>query len=102
MEEGVEGDPAFQEALGRRCPKTADGHSLADFRLYGRIFKHRCSYMVYSDAFRELPKGVKDRVLAKMRSALSGADPDIDWLSASERKKIEQILAETLPAWKEG
>jgi hypothetical protein len=97
--EGVEGDSEFQIAFAARFPKTKKGKSLADFRLYGHIFKHRCSYMVYSDAFRNLPDGVKTRVVAKMRRALSGKDPDIDWLSVSDRKKISEILAETLPEW---
>lgn len=102
LDEGVEGDPAFQKAFAARFPTTKDGKSLADFRLYGRIFKHRCSYMIYSDAFTRLPPSVKKRVFAKMRSALSGEDPDIDWLSSSERKKIAEILEETLPGWREG
>jgi hypothetical protein len=102
LDEGVEGDPAFQKAFAARFPTTKDGKSLADFRLYGRIFKHRCSYMVYSDAFRDLPPSVKHRVFAKMRAALAGDDPEIDWLSPSEGKKIAAILDETLPEWKEG
>lgn len=102
LDEGVEGDPAFQKAFAVRFPTTKDGKSLADFRLYGRIFKHRCSYMVYSDAFRNLPAGVKSRVFTRMRTALAGDDPEIDWLSSSERKKIAAILDETLPEWKQG
>jgi hypothetical protein len=102
LDEGVEGDPAFQKAFASRFPKTEDGKSLVDFRLYGRLFKHRCSYMVYSDAFTGLPPSVKKRVFNKMRAALAGDDPDIDWLSSSERKKISAILEETLPGWNGG
>ena len=102
LDEGVEGDPAFQKAFAARFPKTGDGKSLVDFRLYGRIFKHRCSYMVYSDAFRGLPGSVKKRVFARMRAALAGEDPEIGWLSSSERKKISAILEETLPGWRGG
>lgn len=102
LDEGVEGDPAFQKAFASRFPKTKDGKSLADFRLYGHIFKHRCSYMVYSEAFATLPPGVKNRVFTKMRAALAGEDPSIGWLSSSERKKITAILAETLPCWHAG
>ncbi len=98
--EGVEGDAAFQNAFLARYPKTADGDSLADFRLYGRIFKHRCSYMVYSDAFVRLPPAVKDLVLENMRKAVAGESERINWLSESERNRIDLILAETLPGWK--
>lgn len=98
--EGVEGDTAFQNAFLARYPKTEDGDSLADFRLYGRIFKRRCSYMVYSDAFRGLPPTVKELVLGKMREAIAGESERIDWLASSERKRIDTILSETLPGWK--
>ena len=97
--EGVEGNAAFQNSFIARFPKTAAGDSLADFRLYGRIFKHRCSFMVYSDAFKNLPPTVKALVLGKMRKALAGDDARVDWLVASERKRIVVILSETLPGW---
>lgn len=102
LDEGVEGDPAFQKAFAARFPKTSDGKSLADFRLYGRIFKNRCSYMVYSDAFRSLPPTVKNLVLERMRDTLAGKETGVDWLSSSERKKIAHILSETLPGWEGG
>lgn len=101
LSEGVEGDAAFQNAFLARYPKTEDGDSLADFRLYGRLFKVRCSFMVYSDAFKSLPPTVKALVLGKMRKALSGEDGRIGWLAASERKRIGAILSETLPGWKQ-
>ena len=97
--EGIEGGEDFQKSFEGTFPKTKDGHSLADFKLYGRIFKHRCSYMIYSDAFRDLPAEVNRRVLEKMRLALSGNNPACDWLKSSEKVKIEEILAETLPGW---
>jgi hypothetical protein len=99
--EGIEGGEDFQESFLSRFPKTKDGHSLANFKLYGRIFKHRCSFMVYSEAFRNLPAEVKRKVLEKMRAALSGKDAAYDWLKSSERSRIEAILAETLPGWRE-
>lgn len=98
--EGAEGNAAFQNAFLARYPKTEDGDSLADFRLYGRIFKHRCSFMVYSEAFRDLPPSVKTLVFGKMRIVIAGKDERIDWLSSSERKRIDAILSETLPDWK--
>jgi hypothetical protein len=44
---------------------------------------------------------VKELVFGKMRKALAGEDERIDWLSGSERKKINAILIETLPGWKQ-
>ena len=55
--------------------------------------------MIYSRSFRDLPPRVKQAVLARLKAALAGEDPVFDWLKASERKRIEAILAETLPEW---
>jgi hypothetical protein len=97
--ENLEGDEAFQRSFGDRIPKTSDGRSLADFQLFHRLFKHRCSYMIYSQAFADLPLRVKRSVLEKMHSALEDDGSKVDWLKASERKKISEVLAETLPGW---
>jgi hypothetical protein len=100
-ENGIEGDPAFQEAFNRRLPKTADDRSLADFQLNDHLFKHRCSYMVYSEVFNSLPPRVKSAVITRLHAILEsdpgpGNHPEI---KASERRKIVAILRETLPDW---
>jgi len=97
--DGVEGSEEFQKAFTARFPRTMEGDSLADFQLYDRLFKNRCSYMVYSRTFRDLPPRVKSSVLAKMKAALAGEDPAFDWLKDSERKRISGILEETLEGW---
>jgi hypothetical protein len=99
--EGIEGSEGFQKSFEARFPKSKDGHSLADFKLYGRIFKHRCSYMVYSQAFQNLPVEIKGLVLKKLHSALTGTEPAYDWLKASDKTRIHAILASTLPDWPE-
>ena len=97
--EGIEGSEEFQKMFLARYPRTRDGDSLADFQLYDRIFKRRCSFMIYSSAFRGLPARVKSAVFGKMHEVLSGNDPAFPWLKAPERKQITGILAETLPDW---
>lgn len=100
--DGIEGDPAFQEAFTRRFPKDQSGRSLADFQLNDRVFKYHCSYMIYSKAFDALPSRVKSAVLSQLRQVLeNGPDTgDHPQIKASERRKINEILAETLPAWR--
>jgi hypothetical protein len=98
--DGVEGDPEFQQAFVKRFPKCKDGESLAEFRLYGRIFKNRCSYMVYSEAFKGMPVVLKQKVLTRMKRVLSGEEEGFDYLKKSERVRIEKILDETLAGWK--
>lgn len=100
---GVDGDPDYQKAFAAGYPKTADGRSLADFHLHSRLFRHFCSYMVYSHAFESLPDGVKRPLIARLRERLSDADDAADaaeWISPVERRKVVAILEETLPAWK--
>lgn len=100
-ENGIEGDPAFQEAFTRRFTKSKDGRSLADFQLNDRLFKHRCSYMVYSKTFETLPPRVKSAVISRLHSTLE-SEPSPEnhpAIKSSERRKIISILSETLPGW---
>ena len=98
--DGVEGDPGFQKAFMKRFPKSKDGESLAEFRLYGRIFKNRCSYMVYSEAFKGMPDALKKKVITRMKRVIAGEEEGFEYLKASERKRIDMILSETLADWK--
>ena len=104
---GIEGDPAFQDAFARNAPKSSDGRSLKDFQLLNRLFKYRCSYMVYSITFKNLTQPLKKTVLQRLGDVLAGKDPEGRYahLSESERRNIQRILAETLPdapaSWKQ-
>jgi hypothetical protein len=97
--DGVEGDAAFQQQFTNRFPKTKAGESLVEFRLYGRIFKNRCSYMVYSDAFKGIPLALKQKVVARMKKVLLGEVEGFEYLKKSERERIDSILSETLADW---
>ena len=96
--EGIEGDEQFQEEFVARYPRTEAGDSLADLRLYKRLFKNRCSYMVYSSAFSAMPPRVYQAVMARLTLALSPEDGDIaPHLGKSEKARIARILEKTLP-----
>jgi hypothetical protein len=101
MGEGVEGDEAFQNAFTRQFPKTREGDSLADFHLGSRLFKNRCSYMIYSQAFAQLPARVRSATLKRLRAVLDGAEAqkEFAYLKESERRRISNILRETLPGF---
>ena len=49
---GIECDPGFRRAFSAGKLTDRDGRSLKDLRLNGRIFEHRCSYMIYSPHLR--------------------------------------------------
>ena len=97
--EDLVGGDEFQKSFTARFPKTKDGDSLVDFHLYNRIFKNRCSYMVYSQAFKALPARVKQAVLKQMKAVLAGEDSSFAYLKESERKRIDAILKETVEGW---
>lgn len=98
-EGGIEGDPAFQTAFAKNAPHSSDGRSLKDFQLLNRLFKLRCSYMIYSLTFQHLTPPLKQAVLARLWQVLDGQDTSgaFAYLGSTERGHIRRILAETLP-----
>lgn len=100
--EGIEGDPAYVRDFleDRRASKR--GLSLKDFDLKTRLFKHRCSFMLYTDTWEHAPKEIKERVYYRMAEALRDAQPSMPHLTTEERRVIREILKETmhdLPSW---
>ena len=93
------GDPAFRSALQRHAPRTRSGLALTDLQLDGRLFAQRCSYLIYSEAFRELPVRLKHAILDRLDLALLSRDPTdrYAYLPADERARIREILIETHP-----
>jgi hypothetical protein len=95
---GVEGDAAYRADFLRTRRAMADGIALKDFDLRTRLFKHRCSYMIYSPVFSGLPAPMKQRVYQRLGQALSLEKPDKDYayLPAAEKQAIRRILRATL------
>lgn len=96
-DDGIEGSAAFQEAFQRDRRESKDGRSLKDFQLRTRLFKHRCSYMIYSKAFEELPAVFKEKFYERLWKVLNGQEITTDFasLSESERLYIRDILRAT-------
>jgi hypothetical protein len=100
---GVSGTSGFAESFSRRGPRDSKGRSLRDLDLKQRLFTHPCSYMIYSDAFEQLPPAAKRAIYAQLWDVLSGAvrAPKYARLSVVDRDRIIEILRETkkdLPA----
>ncbi len=100
-EGGIEGDPACQNDFVENAPRDADGRSLKDFQLLNRLFKHRCSYMIYSITFQSLQPHLKRSVLERLDAVLAGRDESgrYDYLGEGEKTRIQSILKDTLPAF---
>jgi hypothetical protein len=95
---GVEGDPAFKADFARNRHAAKNGASLKDFDLQSRLFRNRCSYMIYSAVFHGLPAEMKMRIFQRLGAALDTTkpDPDYAYLPAGEKQSIRRILRETL------
>lgn len=96
-DDGIEGSAAFQEAFRQNRMESKDGRSLKDFQLRTRLFKHRCSYMIYSKSFKALPKAFTEKLYVRLWKILNGQDVTTDFasLSESERLYIRDILRAT-------
>jgi hypothetical protein len=95
-EGGLEGSAEFQTAFTKSAPETKDGRSLKDLQLLHRLFKYRCSYMIYGLTFSNLTPPLKQTVMKNLWSALTTNNERYNYLGESERKHIANILAETL------
>lgn len=93
---GIEGDKSFKrDFLAKR--RVANGTSLKDFDLVDRLFKHRCSYMIYTPLFLELPAVAKSMVVKQIEEALTTNSALSAHLGADEKKAIRSILRATHP-----
>lgn len=93
---GVQGDAQFMRDFARNRRPGPAGAALKDFDLRTRIFKHRCSYMVYSSAWQKLHSLIKPRIYARLKAALTGEDPAFAYLPSDECRAILTILIHTL------
>lgn len=95
----ITGTTRFAAEFAAAGPRDPEGRSLRDLDLETRLFRHPCSFLVYSESFDALPDEVRARFWARMDTILSGQDRSgkFDHLSADDRKAIRQILAATKP-----
>ena len=95
----VVGTSGFTGDFQKRGPFDSQGRSLRQLGLKRRLFAWPCSFLIYSDSFRSLPKGVLNRVHQRLAEIFGGDDTSEDFqhLSASDRRVIHEILGETWP-----
>ncbi len=94
---GVTPDPAYVRDFEARRIATSGGASLRDLDLRTRLFRYRCSYMIYSTGFATMPKEVKAGVLSGLCLALQDANApaEFNYLPVDEKRTILKILQET-------
>lgn len=89
----------FGKAFHERGPKDSKGRSLYQLRMNRRMFRYPFSYIVYTDAFNELPQEALDYIWPELERIL---DPtirheDYSFLSRREKTAVKEILLETHP-----
>jgi len=98
----VNGTSEFAKEFAAAGPKDSKGRSLRDLDLRTRMFKYPCSYLIYSEAFNELPGALKETIYKRLFDILNGEDRDFETLQSQTRRAILEILRETktgLPAY---
>lgn len=94
----VRGTSDFQKQFAGLGPRDSKGRSLRDFDLDTRLFRYRCSFLIYSRALDSLPQPALDYLYRRLYQILTGEQKEFDLLSASDRKAILEILVETKPS----
>ncbi|QDV52431.1 hypothetical protein [Gimesia fumaroli] len=101
----LKGTTDYQTWFEKQGKRDAQGRSLKDFDLKTRLFRHRLSYLIYTDSFNKMPAAARLRILREIYAFLNATDTELEqaWdvepvnFPLSERRAIQQIVAETLP-----
>jgi hypothetical protein len=93
----IRGATSFAADFERRGIRDGKGRSLRQFDLDTRLFKFRCSYLIYSQAFLGLPSAVKAEIYERLRAILAGQTSESPFrsLAPTERQAVLEILEET-------
>lgn len=93
----IEGSASFARDFAARGPFDGRGRSLRAFDLKLRLFKHPCSYLIYSEAFDEAPAPLRSEIYRQLAGVLVRGEraDDFRHLSAADRRAIVEILRET-------
>jgi hypothetical protein len=93
----VTGTSGFAAEFTQRGPFDSQGRCLRELDLTHRLLRYPCSFLIYSESFRRLPAGVKDRVLKRLEDVLVGPEDGVEFshLTAQNRLAIHEILSET-------
>jgi len=104
----VRGSSDFAKDFAAQGPRDKRGRSLRDFDLRTRLFKYPCSYLIYSEAFDQLPDKIRTHIYQRLWEILTGQDtkPEYERLTPETRRAILEILCDTKPglpeSWKAG
>ncbi len=95
----IRGTSDYADKFSQVGPRDSHGRSLRDLDLQHRLFKYPCSYLIYSQAFDELPREMRDYVWKRLWEVLSSHEDmePFTRLSRDDRRAIVEILRGTKP-----
>lgn len=99
---GIKGIPEFGRDYAGEALKSRDGKSLRELVVRRQLYRYRCSPLIYSPMFQQMPAPLKRQIYAALKAALD-SDPGnerYDYIGEDERAAIRTILAETLPEFR--
>jgi hypothetical protein len=93
----VRGTTTFSKTFSARGPNDREGRSLYQLDLKTRLLKYPCSYLIYSEAFDQLPVQMKEYLYRRLWEILSGQDQSDEYarLKPSMNRTILEILIQT-------
>lgn len=99
LTDAVRGTSGFVEYFAALGPRDRQGRSFREFDLQKRLFKHPCSYLIYSDAFAALPEQLKSHIYRRLWRVVTNQDDDAAYahLTRDDRRAIYEILLDTKP-----
>ncbi len=100
-EGALAGEHRFAVDYAAAGARTRAGQSLSDLDLKRRLYRSRCSPMIHSDSFRQLPQHLRERILTRLHRVLEQpeSEPRYGYLTSEERQRIAGILSETVPGF---
>jgi hypothetical protein len=98
-DDALRSDGVFAAAYAKSRKPDPQGRSLRDLDLRTRLFRYRCSPLIYSESFTHLPPQLREITLLRLSSGLRAFPPSPAFahLEQAERVAIHEILTATLP-----
>lgn len=95
----IKGASTFAQDFAAVGPRDKQGRSLRDFDLQTRLFKYPCSYLIYSEAFDNLPEQIRAHLYQRLWEIVSGKDkaPEFEGIAPETRRAILEIVQDTKP-----
>ena len=91
----IKGTTTFAQEFAARGSKDKQGRALRDFDLQQRLFRYPLSYLIYTEAFDNVPTLAREEFYRKLWLVLNGQDKTFAHLRATDCKAMLEILCDT-------